>query len=558
MQEQNNILSVTGLQLKIQGAAQDGIILDDITFFVPHGTICGVVGESGSGKSMTAFSVIGVYPTTQAKVTAGKIEIQMDRGQTDLLGLDENELVEIRRTKIAMIFQDPLAALNPTLKIRAQIMEKICLSQNLEDPEAGEVLGHIMRKIRLDSDQERILNSYPHQLSGGQLQRVLLAMALVKNPVLLIADEPTTSLDVTIQKEILELLVELKTSENLAILFISHDLGVIGEICDYVIVLKDGQIVESGITRAVLKQPASQYTQALIHASPPLYKKLERLPTRLSAATEVGPTSAILGQERKEIIGLDNVHKEYIIAGDILGRHGDRVSVLENIKLSIKEGEIIGLVGESGSGKTTLGKCCAGIIKPTKGRVLYREADIMTMPVAQFRSFKRNAQYIYQNPYSSLNPKMEVQALIADPLMLEQQRLTPALRDKVLEMLDVVALPKSCLHRFPYQLSGGQRQRVAIARALIMDPEFLVCDECVSALDVTIQAEILNLLKDLRDAMDIAMLFISHDISVVHFIADRMAVLHEGEIVEMGDPTTLISNPGKSYTQKLIQSVPQI
>lgn len=566
-----NLLEVKDVTLGFNNASGYSKILDSIGFEIPENTILGIVGESGSGKTLTALSILKLLDRT-AIFSSGEILYQENGQITDLAKLNEREIQAFRGRKIGMVFQEPMSSLNPLLTCGFQVSEGLRAHKMGNSTEIRERVMHCFDLVGL-KDLERIYKSYPFQLSGGQLQRVLIALAISCSPNLIIADEPTTALDVSLQKHIIELLKKLNSELRISILFISHDLNVIKKLCKEVLVMYKGQIIERGSVDSVFSNPQQDYTKALIKARPPLNKKLNRLLTKESigdyALTNV-PNSifSAISQEQidrdltnlysqNKLVQLEHVHVKYPIRAGFLGYNKQEFHAVKDVNFTILEGEVLGLVGESGSGKSSVGKAILNLAPVSEGIIKYRSRQINNLNKQQWKLLRKDMQLIFQDPYSALDPKQSIGEAILEPILVHN--LFPNRRiaiERVHELLTKVGLKEDQFNRYPHQFSGGQRQRICIARALALEPKFLVCDEPVSALDVSVQAQILNLLKDLRDEFKISMLFITHDMSVVRFIADRIAVMNSGMIVEYGTCEQVINNPRHEYTQELIEAIP--
>ncbi|HTA27191.1 MAG TPA: ABC transporter ATP-binding protein [Bacteroidia bacterium] len=552
--------------------------INGISYSLERGQCLGIVGESGSGKTVSSLALMRLIPRA-GKISGGELIFNSaENGKTAIQNLSEKEMRSFRGNEIAMVFQEPLTSLNPVLTCGYQVMEAIMLHQQVSKAESRNRTLELFKKVKLPRP-ETIVDSYPHQLSGGQKQRVMIAMAMSCNPSLLIADEPTTALDVTVQKTILELMKELQEENGMSIIFISHDLGVIAEIADKALVMYKGDIVEQGNILDIFSNPQHPYTKGLLACRPPLDKRLKLLPTvkdflepqppLLVGEGRVRSSQGIItSEERKEahqklyaaepILKVENLKTYFPVSKGIFGKTTDYVKAVDDISFNIYPGETLGIVGESGSGKTTLGRTILRLIEPTSGNLIYKGTDILKLQAEQMRHYRKKLQIIFQDPYSSLNPHFTVGESIVEPMRVhniladEQQR-----KKKAIELLERVNMNASQFNLYPHEFSGGQRQRVCIARALALNPEFIVCDECISALDVSVQAQVINLLSELKKDFGFTYLFISHDISVVKFISDRMVVLYNGKIEEMGDADEIYFNPQKDYTKRLINAVPK-
>lgn len=566
LQHRPVVLRIAGLSLVDGQPGAGSAILRDIDVDIRQGeTVC-LVGESGSGKSMTSLAVMGLLPKGHLRVTGGRIELD---GQ-NLLDLGPAALRDLRAKRISMIFQEPMTALNPVMKVGPQIEEVLDSHTALPRREKKQRVLDIMEQVHLP-DVARIYESYPHQLSGGQRQRIMIAMALVLEPRLLIADEPTTALDVSIQAQILDLLRKLCREKQVGMIIITHDMGVIADVTDRVAVLYRGKLVEQGPTAKILGNPDHPYTRSLISAVPRPDVKLRRFPVVTYIEDVKRPTVELdiathwLGQRREfarraagPLVEVEDLGMRFVLRNAFLARNRRTLDAVKQVNLSINEGEVFGLVGESGSGKSTVARLIAGLYTPTNGRVLFNGVDLTGLKdEKRMNAFRRQIQMVFQDPYSSLNPRMRVQEIVAEPIRFHRLAEGEAqTRRVVADLLDVVGLGASAAQRYPHEFSGGQRQRICIARALATRPRFLICDEPTSALDVSIQAQIVNLLIDLQRDLGVSYLFISHDMAVVERISHRVAVMYLGQIVEIGPRQAIFENPQHPYTKKLMQAVP--
>ncbi len=540
-----------------------------IDFKLDKGKVLGIVGESGSGKSVTSFSIMRLH---DAKNTQIKGEINFE--QVNLLHLSDEEIRKYRGNKIAMIFQEPMTSLNPVFTCGYQVQEAIMLHRKVNKEEAKKQTINLFNEVQLPRP-EQIFDSYPHQLSGGQKQRVMIAMALSCNPELLIADEPTTALDVTVQKTILELLLRLKNERNMAMIFITHDLGVISEIADDLLVMYKGDVVEQGPAKQLFENPQHAYTKGLLACKPSPKRQLKKLPTvadflnhtenvglqHLLAENQI--TSAEINERRsllyaqKPLIEVKNLCTWYPVKQGLFSKAKNYVKAVDDISFDVFPGETLGLVGESGCGKTTLGRTILRLIEPTSGQIVYDGNDITHLDKGLLRKLRRDIQIIFQDPYSSLNPRLTVGQSIMEPLQVHHIFTNDEERKAhVIHLLEKVNLDAEHFNRYPHEFSGGQRQRIVIARALALKPKFIICDESVSALDVSVQAQVLNLLRDLQQEFGLTYIFISHDLAVVKHISDRMIIMNKGKIEEQGFPDEIYNQPKAAYTQKLINAIP--
>ncbi|MCR5115118.1 MAG: ABC transporter ATP-binding protein [Bacteroidales bacterium] len=573
-----NILEINNFSLDLRNDEQWHHILHHITIEVPRGKTVGIVGESGSGKSVTALSVMRLLSAKGMRVGEGSITFYDAKKEqpVDLLSLSDKELRKVRGARIAMIFQEPMTSLNPVIRCGDQIMEALQLHTTLTKAEAKERVLELFREVMLPRP-EKIFSAYPHELSGGQKQRVMIAMALSCEPDILIADEPTTALDVTVQKGILELIKKMQKKYDLSVIFITHDLGVVAQIADEVAVLFHGDVVEHGPVMEIFNHPKHPYTQGLIACRPPLDHRPRRLPTvsdYVNAAEDARPDTLpafadISEAERAErhrqlyqgepLIRLEHLSKRYALRKEKLFAKREYVYALKDVSLDIYEGETLGLVGESGCGKTTLGRTLLRLIEPDGGRIFYHGTGLANLPQRKMRHYRKELRIILQDPYSSLNQRLTVGDMITEPMTFHHLYANnKERRDRAIELLQRVGLEPDHFYRYPHEFSGGQRQRISIARALAVNPRFIICDESVSALDVSVQAQVLNLLNELKQEFKLTYIFISHDLSVVKYMSDRMAVMQFGEIVEMGEADSIYHHPQTEYTQTLIDSIPTI
>ena len=580
---------------------EEGLVraVDGISFRIPVGHTLGIVGESGSGKSVTSLSIMRLL-TTSARIESGRIALL----GKDLVKLPEPQMRSIRGKDVSMIFQEPMTSLNPVYTVGSQVAEAIILHQHVSHAEARQRTINLFREVGIPNPEQRV-DAYPHQMSGGQKQRVMIAMALSCNPKLLIADEPTTALDVTIQAQILEILRKLRDERGMAILFITHDLGVIAEIADEVLVMYRGEMVECGSVLDIFANPQHPYTKGLLACRPRLDTKYRRLPTvddfmevervdgrveirekkmtaeRLRELTAEGrgtllhPRSelAALGhpweqtpraadttavaEGTRPLLEVENLAVHFPVRRGILGRVVDHVRAVDGISFRVYKGQTLGLVGESGCGKTTTGRALLRLVEPTGGKVLFDGTDVRQLSGRQLQRFRSRMQIVFQDPYGSLNPRMTIESAITEPMIIQRLgKSSRERRERAAALLEEVGMSPDHLRRYPHEFSGGQRQRICIARAIAVEPELLICDESVSALDVSVQAQVLNLLNEIQYKRGLTYLFISHDLSVVKFMADMMAVMNGGKIVEFGPSQAIYAAPREDYTRGLINATP--
>jgi len=546
------ILSVENLGVAFRSAAQWNKVVREVSFDIwPRQTLA-MVGGSGSGKSVTAMSVMRLLPEKYTRYT-GAIRFN----QRDVMQLSEQELGALRGRDVAMIFQEPMTSLNPLMPVGRQIAEVLIRHSGLRGADAHKQAVQLLERVRIPSAKTRV-NDYPHHFSGGMRQRVMIAMALACRPKLLIADEPTTALDVTVQAEIIQLLRDLQAEEEMAIFFITHDMGVVAEIADTVCVLQEGRKVELGDALSVFAHPQHAYTRKLLSAVPRLGSlghvdgpvPFDESDTRRPPSDDPGAS------EGAPLLEVNNLVKRYPVGKGILGRPSGYVHAIENVSFTLRQGETLSLVGESGSGKSTIGRAILRLISSDSGSVRYGEKEVLSADKKALNTLRRDMQIIFQDPFASLNPRMRIKEALAEPLRLYSGLSGKALTDRVAELLTQVGLEVAMMDRLPYEFSGGQRQRISIARCLAVNPKFIVADEAVAALDVSIKTQVIDLLIDLQRKLGLSYLFISHDMAVVERVSHRVAVLYMGEIVEIGPRRAIFSNPQHPYTRKLIEAVP--
>lgn len=551
------ILSVTKLRTSFYNDGAWTPVIRDISFYIAPRTTVAIVGESGSGKSMTALSIMRLLPGGNSKVE-GNIAL----AGRSLLDLPEREMRNVRGNEIAMIFQEPMTSLNPSLTIGFQIAEALMRHRNMSLTQAEAEVIRLLDRVRIPSAKSRA-NDYPHRLSGGMRQRVMIAMALACKPKLLIADEPTTALDVTIQAQILELIRDLQDEDGMAVLFITHDMGVVAEIADRTIVMLRGDVVESGDTADIFANPQHAYTRSLLSAVPKLGSMIGKtrplrfpLVDQQTGIAAEPPEGIDTVEATKPILEVKNLTKYFDIRKGVLRGLAGRVHAVENVSFNIYPGETLALVGESGCGKSTTGRSIVRLTAPTSGSIRLAGDDILNIEKSSFRDMRKRMQMIFQDPYASLNPRMRIGESIAEPMIAHGTETPKRARERVSELLKSVGMSGDVYDRYPHEFSGGQRQRICIARALSLGPQLIIADEAVSALDVSIKAQVINLMLDLQERLKLAFLFISHDMAVVERISHRVAVMYLGEIVEIGTRANVFGNPQHPYTRRLLSAVP--
>jgi peptide/nickel transport system ATP-binding protein len=569
----DNLLEVKNLTVDFISASKAPVrAVEEVSFVIPRERTVALVGESGSGKSVSSLAIMGLLPSQNAKVA---LHSSIEYDGRSLLNLRNSEWQQIRGSRIAMIFQDPMTSLNPVYTVGYQLAEMLKVHKGYKSKVAMQRACALLEEVGIPEPQRRV-NAYPHELSGGQQQRVMIAMALACEPELLIADEPTTALDVTVQRQILLLLAELRERRRMAMLFITHDLGLVSEVADHAVVMRKGRVREAGPVRSLFSNPQDPYTKALLSCRPSVERQGKRLltiddwmNTHAQSASGSEPTSSIateipqttpqtLSQKMEapllEVQGLRKVFKR---SGGWF-KSDDFVAV-DDVSFKLMKGQTVGLVGESGSGKTTVGLCLLRLHEATAGKVLFDGKNLLDMSSAEFSAYKRRLQIVFQNPYASLNPRFTVGEILSEPMRLHGIGASAAdWETRSLALLDKVGMPASALKRYPFEFSGGQRQRIAIARSLSLSPEVVVLDEAVSALDVSVQAQVLNLLKDLQKDLGLSYLFISHDLEVVRYMSDTLLVMNKGQVVEQGDAADIYEQPQHIYTQTLLAAVPKM
>jgi len=541
--------------------------VQNISFEINRGETVAIVGESGSGKTVTSLSILKLLPSPPARYTSGQILFSQEgKNETDIVKLDAKNIQKIRGNQISMVFQEPMTSLNPVKTCGKQVMEAIRTHHDISEKKARERTVSLFEKVKLP-DPQSIVDRYPHEISGGQKQRVMIAMAISCNPSLLIADEPTTALDVTVQKTILQLIKDLQKEQNMSVIYITHDLGLVSEIADRVIVMYKGKVVESGPIKEIFLHPQNPYTKALLACRPDSSAKGKRLPVISDFLDESGGSAkpeTIFPKTHdfdaaQTILSVENLKVYFPVKKNFFGKILKVFKAVDDVSFEVKKGETVGLVGESGCGKTTLGRSILRLIDPTAGAIYLNDKNIGTIPEGQFRKMRKDIQIIFQDPYGSLNPRLTIGEAINEPMKIhgilpnQKQR-----KEKIIDLLEKVDLKPEYFNRYPHEFSGGQRQRICIARALGLNPEFIICDESVSALDVSVQAQVLNLLSDLKSELGFSCIFISHDLGVVHYISDRIIVMNKGKIEEQGSADSIYFNPGKEYTQRLIAAIPKV
>lgn len=563
---ENNLLSVKNLCVDFITHENQTRAVNNVSFDIPRGKTVGLVGESGSGKSVTSLAIMQLIPTPPGKIS-GEI---LFNGE-DLLKKSEAQMRKIRGNNISMIFQEPMTSLNPVFTVGAQIAETLQLHKKLPKKEALEQAIHLMNQVGIPNPTRRYM-SYPHELSGGQKQRIMIAMAMACEPKLLICDEPTTALDVTIQKQVLELMFGLQEKYNMSMLFITHDLGVIADIADDVVVMYQSNIVEKGNCKKIFTASEHPYTRGLMACRPGLEGNPKRLLTVSDFMDKEG-NEKIVPEEKKifvqkeysfteeknpVLLEVKDLKTYFPLKGGLFGRVQDHVKAVDGVSFQLRKGQTLGLVGESGCGKTTLGRSIIRLIEPTSGEVIYNGKDVTGLNSKELKNLRSDMQIIFQDPYSSLNPRMTISSILREPMKLHGVGENKKEQIEIAaDLMEKVGLKANQLNRYPHEFSGGQRQRICIARALSLKPDFIICDESVSALDVSVQAQVLNLLLDLQDEFDLTYILISHDLSVVNFFSDIVGVMNDGKLVEMGAAEKVYHHPDQEYTKKLLNAIPK-
>ncbi len=569
----NILLSVKDLQVDFK--TEEGIItaVKSLSFDLHQGEILGIVGESGSGKSVSSMAIMGIL-SKMANIPKGSIKYYGENNSTiELSSISNKEYQKIRGNEISMIFQEPMTSLNPVHKCGHQVTEAIMLHQKLSKKDAKAKAIELFNEVELPRP-DKIYNSYPHQISGGQKQRVMIAMAISSNPKLIIADEPTTALDVRVQKRILEILKNLQKKYNMSVIFITHDLGVIAQIAERVLVMYRGELLESGNVDQIFNNAKTDYTRGLINCRPRTNIRSKQLPTvsdyiNLNDEDIAAKLEEVTSKQRQQqhktlfanepILKVNNLSVTFVSDRNILGKATSTVKAVDKVSFEVYPGETLGLVGESGCGKTTLGRGILKMVPISSGEVVYDNKNLAELNASDLREIRKDIQIIFQDPYSSLNPRMSIGDAILEPMMVHGIYANKKERkQKVIELLERVGLTADQYSRYPHEFSGGQRQRIVIARTLALKPKFIVCDESVSALDVSVQAQVLNLLNELKNEYGFTYIFISHDLSVVKYMSDRILVMRSGEIVELGEADELYSNPKTEYTKELIEAIPEV
>lgn len=561
--EKNTILSIKDLSISFLSENEEKEVIHNISYELFRNEILGIVGESGSGKSVSSLAILGLLPKQISKITNGYILFE----NQDLTKMLDESFRKIRGKKIAIIFQEPMSSLNPSMTCGKQVQEILLEhTTNMSNEETKQETLSLFEKVKLPNIK-RVFDSYPHEISGGQKQRVMIAMAIACKPDILIADEPTTALDVTVQKDIISLLKELQAKTKMSVIFITHDLALISEIANRVLVMYQGAIVEQGEVASIFKNPQHNYTKALISARPSLKTRLKILPTIKDYLSDSASNEIVSEKDRKEkhlklyakrpLLEVINVEKEYFSKSGIF-KKGKSFKAVNSVSFKLYEGETLGLVGESGCGKSTLGNAILQLDKATAGKILYNDTDITKLSKKEIKKLRKDIQIIFQDPYSSLNPRIPIGEAIMEPMQVHSLYHSDNERKaKTIEILKRVGLSEDYFYRYPHEFSGGQRQRIGIARTIALQPKLIICDESVSALDISVQAQVLNLLNELKESFGFTYIFISHDLAVVKYMSDQLLVMNQGKIEELDDADVIYNHPKKEYTKKLINAIPK-
>ncbi|WP_082562699.1 MULTISPECIES: ABC transporter ATP-binding protein [unclassified Rhizobium] len=548
-----NLLRISDLAVKFRGVPDGALAVKGIDLAIGRGEVVAIVGESGSGKSVTAKSIMRLVEFMGAEIVRGRAMLSEGPGvETDLLALGEARMQAVRGDRVAMIFQEPMTSLNPVLTIGQQLCEVVVKHRKASKAEAGKIALSALEQVRIPEPVRR-LKQYPHELSGGMRQRVMIAMAILCKPDLLIADEPTTALDVTVQAEILALLKAIQRETGMAILLITHDMGVVAEIADKVVVMLRGEVVESGDVHAIFNAPQHEYTRRLLDAAPKLSNRLECGPLSVVETPTPPPGHAV---NPEIVLSVRNLVTRFAVRQGMFQRVVANVHAVEDVSFDLREKETLSLVGESGCGKSTTGKSIMRLARPNGGEVLLQGRNLEGVGASEMTQMRKRIQMVFQDPYASLNPRMSIEQIVAEPLRIHRLGTSSEIRDRVFSLLDRVGLTRAQASLYPHQFSGGQRQRICIARALALNPKVIIADEPVSALDVSIQGQILDLLAEIQEEFAISILFISHDMAVVERVSDRIAVMYLGEIIEIGPRDAVLGSPAHPYTQRLLAAVP--
>ncbi len=560
--QNKKILEVKNLSISFYNNGIEKSIINSISFELNSNEILGIVGESGSGKSISTLAILGLLPPHISKITSGDILFN----NKNLVGLSNKAFQSIRGESISMIFQEPMTSLNPSMTCGAQVQEILLLHKSLSKRESKLETLELFEKVKLPNI-ERIYKAYPHEISGGQKQRVMIAMAIACKPKILIADEPTTALDVTVQNEIIQLLKQLQKEGEMSIIFISHDLALVSEISDNIMVMYKGEIVEKGSSDSIFNSPKHTYTRALLNSRPSLNYRLKKLPTINDYLNDTLKNDKISLEDRKlahhkiykspPLLEVINLEKEFITKSGWFSKP-ETFKAVNNVSFKLYKGETLGLVGESGCGKSTLSNAILQLDKATSGKIIYNGVDITKLSKKETRKLRKDIQIIFQDPYASLNPRISVGEAIREPMKVHGIGQSDNERkEKVISILKNVGLDESYYNRFAHEFSGGQRQRIGIARAIALEPKLIICDESVSALDISVQAQVLNLLNDLKDNFGFSYIFISHDLAIVKYMSDNLIVMNKGQIEEMNEADEIYNHPQKEYTKKLIHAIPK-